>query len=209
MSALKWYEDPKVFREKRKRLGLTQQKLAKKSGVDRTIIANIEAGRRKLTGDVADLLWDVLDRMSLLRRRELLTPEQRASERATLKFSKVQYEQYSRKLIEQLKNRDAELEQTYKLHLAKRQGQLDALERASSLNDPIVKELIESFRREIAGLRQQIADLQKHEPPNLTPLSILVYSKLLPGKPLTDRDHEAIVEADKTVTKLKEEVGDA
>ena len=169
MATLKWYEDPKVFREKRKRLGLTQQRLAKKSGVDRAVIANIESGRRKLIGDVADLLWDVLERTSLLRRRELLTPEQRAAERATLKFSKEEYEDFSRRVIEQLKNRDAELEEKYESLLAKRKGQLDSLERATSLDDPNVKEVIESFRREIAELEEQIESRKTQ--PQLAPPS--------------------------------------
>jgi transcriptional regulator with XRE-family HTH domain len=161
MAPLKWYEDPKVFRETRKKLGLTQERLAKKSGVDRTVIANIESGRRGLTGDVAHLLWDVVTRMSVVRRRELLTPAQKAAERAKLKLSRGEYEEFSRNLIEDLKKRDEELEQKYQLHLAKRQGQLEALECATSLDDPIVKEVIETFRREIADLNEQLKEKER------------------------------------------------
>ena len=56
--------DAKFFREYRKRVGLTQHKLAKLSRVDRTIIANIEAGRRTLTGPVAKRLWAALESAS-------------------------------------------------------------------------------------------------------------------------------------------------
>jgi transcriptional regulator with XRE-family HTH domain len=161
MPTLKWYEDPKVFRERRKQLGLTQQRLAKKSSVDRAVIANIESGRRSLTGGVAELLWDALDRMSILRSRELLTPAERASERAKLKLSEQEYESFFQSFVEDLKKRDAELEQKYQSLLAKRKGQLEALERATSLDDPIVKEVIETFRREIADLNKQLKKKEK------------------------------------------------
>lgn len=187
MAALKSYEDPKVFRENRKRLGLTQQKLAKKSGVDRTIIANIESGRRKLTGDVADLLWDVLTRTSLLRRRELLTPEQRAAERAKLKLSKEEYGAFSRTVVQILSQRDAELEQKYQSLLAKHEGQLEGLQRAhaTTLDDPSVKEVIESFRREIAELQKRIAELQQN---SQKPLNIRLLSKVRSGEQITKAD---------------------
>jgi transcriptional regulator with XRE-family HTH domain len=75
MAQLEWFEDPKVFRAKRKQLGLTQAQLAKVSKIDRAIIANIEAGRRTLTGQIAESLWNALGEVSHERRAEIAAAE--------------------------------------------------------------------------------------------------------------------------------------
>jgi len=73
MPKLPWYEDPKVFREKRKELGITQHALAKLAQVKRSLISDIEAGRRSLSGDVRDTLWATLGEVRIQRLKG--TPE--------------------------------------------------------------------------------------------------------------------------------------
>jgi transcriptional regulator with XRE-family HTH domain len=63
--------DPKFFRAYRKRIGVTQHQLAKLSGVDYSIIANMEAGRRRLTDDIGNLLWKALEDARDVRQRHL------------------------------------------------------------------------------------------------------------------------------------------
>lgn len=63
-----WYEDPKVLKEKRKLLGVTQTVLAKKAGVKLSLIADIESGRRRFSEDVRDAIWGALGDISIERR---------------------------------------------------------------------------------------------------------------------------------------------
>jgi len=60
MSQLRWQEDPKVLRKHRKELGITQHGLAKLAKVKRSLISDIEAGRRPLSKDVGAPLWEAL-----------------------------------------------------------------------------------------------------------------------------------------------------
>ena len=55
-----WFEDPTKLKAVRRSLGLSQSDLAGKAKVKRGIIANIETGRRSLSGDVGDALWVAL-----------------------------------------------------------------------------------------------------------------------------------------------------
>ncbi len=50
------------FQKTRKNLGLTQQQLANKSGIDRTVIAKIETGARNTTLNSLMMLADALDK---------------------------------------------------------------------------------------------------------------------------------------------------
>src|SRR5215470_13066088 len=74
---INWYENPEELRRVRKKLGLTQAQLAAKAGVKRSLIANIEAGRRRFTKDMQDLIWEPLAEIEVTRRmRPLIPPEQ-------------------------------------------------------------------------------------------------------------------------------------
>ncbi len=50
------------FQKTRKNLGLTQQQLADKSGIDRTVIAKIETGARNTTLNSLMMFADALDK---------------------------------------------------------------------------------------------------------------------------------------------------
>ena len=55
-----WFEDPGELKRVRKKLGLSQSELAMRAGVSREILANIETGRRSLSGDLRHALWAAL-----------------------------------------------------------------------------------------------------------------------------------------------------
>src|SRR5438874_11882962 len=60
MPQLRWFEDPKELRKRRKQLGITQHGLAKLAKVKRSLISDIEAGRRPLSEDVSKPLWEAI-----------------------------------------------------------------------------------------------------------------------------------------------------
>jgi DNA-binding XRE family transcriptional regulator len=57
-----YYEVVKEFKETRKKLGLTQQQLADKAGIDRTVIAKIETGARNTTINSLQMLAEAMDK---------------------------------------------------------------------------------------------------------------------------------------------------
>lgn len=57
-----YYEVIKEFKEARKNLGLTQQELANKAGIDRTVIAKIETGARNTTLNSLMMLAEAMDK---------------------------------------------------------------------------------------------------------------------------------------------------
>lgn len=61
--------DANFLQKVRKRLGLKQSELAERAAVPRPIIANIEAGRRRLVGDVATRLWGTLAMIEMEQRQ--------------------------------------------------------------------------------------------------------------------------------------------
>jgi transcriptional regulator with XRE-family HTH domain len=73
MSQLRWFEDPKELRKRRKELGITQHGLAKLAKVKRSLISDIEAGRRPLSEDVRTPLWQAISDMYIERLKG--TPE--------------------------------------------------------------------------------------------------------------------------------------
>jgi transcriptional regulator with XRE-family HTH domain len=62
-----WYDDPKVLQKVRKSKGLTQAQLAERAGVTRTLIADIELGRRSFEG-VGEQIWAALAEADFLLR---------------------------------------------------------------------------------------------------------------------------------------------
>ncbi len=54
---MNWFEDRRFLKRMRVSYGLTQHKLAAKAGVKRSLIANIESGRQRLTKEVGIPLW--------------------------------------------------------------------------------------------------------------------------------------------------------
>jgi transcriptional regulator with XRE-family HTH domain len=66
--SMKWHEDPEELKKRRKSLGVTQAELSVKCGSTPEIIANIEAGRRPLTGPVAHAIWEALAQVDQERR---------------------------------------------------------------------------------------------------------------------------------------------
>jgi len=67
---MEWFEDPKVLRTRRKRLGVTQVDLAAEAGVNRAVIADIEAGRRPLGEDVRTPIWKAVASFDSARQKE-------------------------------------------------------------------------------------------------------------------------------------------
>jgi transcriptional regulator with XRE-family HTH domain len=57
---LRWYEDPKALKKYREKYGLTKQALAKLANVKASLLSDIEAGRRPLSKDVREPLWEAL-----------------------------------------------------------------------------------------------------------------------------------------------------
>ena len=57
-----YYEVVAEFKKTRKQLGFTQQQLADKAGVDRTVITKIESGARNTTLSSLMMLADSMDR---------------------------------------------------------------------------------------------------------------------------------------------------
>lgn len=57
-----YYEVVKDFKEFRKKLGLTQQQLADKAGIDRTVICKIETGARNTTISSLQMLAEAMDK---------------------------------------------------------------------------------------------------------------------------------------------------
>jgi len=57
-----YYEVIKEFKETRKSLGLTQQQLADKAGIDRTVITKIETGARNTTISSLQMLAEAMDK---------------------------------------------------------------------------------------------------------------------------------------------------
>lgn len=241
MPKLLWYEDPSVFREKRKRLGVTQHELAKVANVPRSLIADIEAGRRRLTQEVGEPLWDALNRVDLQGRSGVSLGEQIAMafkddsprgkeklakmttdrfrktfERIRAQFEKsgnVKFtEEIAREIFERLsevkpflseeelrirvdelekenealKKENAELKekligllpstggalQMYaaayaglKEALEQKKSQAVRLENATSIDDPVISEIMESYQREIAQLElaKQSVESKKEE----------------------------------------------
>jgi transcriptional regulator with XRE-family HTH domain len=252
MAKTEWFESVQLFRTKRKNVGLTQHQLAKISKIDRAVIADIEAGRRKLTNDkVGEALWGALTLTEARRSKEAFpltvlnqTPsefgsrllsvprgalhaaltelpptEQGSEQRECLSEQEVergaqlaQSEFYAR--IYRFKNRsyrvvlaengriiyhgsaetesrseaekflaekiiDIYLKSTESIgaeartvlagevieklreHRIERKRQLAALENLQSIDDPIISELIESFRREIAEKDKQLEEMSR------------------------------------------------
>lgn len=60
--AINYYAVVAEFKKTRKQLGLTQQQLSNKSGIDRTVIAKIETGARNTTLQSLITLADALDK---------------------------------------------------------------------------------------------------------------------------------------------------
>lgn len=165
MAKLKWFEDPQVFRAKRKQLGLTQTQLSKVSNVDRGIIADIETGRRPLKGNgdvVSDALWGALMKITYQRRKQLQTPEERKAEKKRLERVYAEGVITRAKLLGLQSTTLRELAEKGRQQKADRERQLAALEKARGFNDPIRQEIEESFRREIEELGK-LAELLRHE----------------------------------------------
>jgi len=57
-----YYQVVKEFKEMRKKLGLTQQQLADKAGIDRTVITKIETGARNTTLNSLITLAEAMDK---------------------------------------------------------------------------------------------------------------------------------------------------
>jgi transcriptional regulator with XRE-family HTH domain len=61
---MEWFEDPgkypKALKDARVRAGLTQEKLAERAGLKRSVVADIEAGRRRFTEEVREPILKVL-----------------------------------------------------------------------------------------------------------------------------------------------------
>jgi transcriptional regulator with XRE-family HTH domain len=157
MPKLKWFEDPKIFRAKRKRLGLTQTQLAKTAKVDRAIIANIEAGRRPLTGDVADILWKTLTRTSY-EQRKLEAREAKRQARLfgvplTGSLSEMSMPN-SRKIVTRIAKNALRVEQ----ERDQLKARVSRLENLKGIDDPVIAEVIESYRREIETLEKQLTE---------------------------------------------------
>lgn len=57
-----YYEVIKEFKKTRQSLGLTQQEVAEKSGIDRTIITKIESGTRNTTINSLIMLAEAMDK---------------------------------------------------------------------------------------------------------------------------------------------------
>jgi transcriptional regulator with XRE-family HTH domain len=90
--ALKWYEDPKVLKDARKKYGITQTELAKRAGVKLSLIANIESGRRRLSKDVREPIWHAIGDIHGERQAEIAAAERDVDrwlqnvERARIKY---------------------------------------------------------------------------------------------------------------------------
>lgn len=90
--ALKWYEDPKVLKDARKKYGITQAQLAKRAGVKLSLIANIESGRRRLSEDIRKPIWEAIGDIHGERQAEIAAAENDVArwlqnvERARIKY---------------------------------------------------------------------------------------------------------------------------
>jgi transcriptional regulator with XRE-family HTH domain len=63
-----WYENPDTLKSIRRSLNLTQTELAKKAGVKRQLIADIETGRRPLSEDVGRPIWRAVAELKRIQR---------------------------------------------------------------------------------------------------------------------------------------------
>jgi DNA-binding XRE family transcriptional regulator len=57
-----YYEVVKEFKEVRKKLGLTQQQLADRAGIHRTVITKIETGARNTTLSSLQMIAEAMDK---------------------------------------------------------------------------------------------------------------------------------------------------
>jgi transcriptional regulator with XRE-family HTH domain len=81
-------------------------------------------------------------------------------------------------------------------------SKVSRLEAATSLDDPIVSEIIQSFRREIAQLETQTTEPATEPTPSL---ALRIYGKMLVGKPITD---EEFAEARAAIANVKRNEAD-
>ena len=210
-----FYRDPAVLREVRYKLGVSQSELAKKTGLKKSLIADVETNRRKFSEEIRELIWQGLfdlgpsghlseeDPRSVVRHTvmEALRQSRNARPPSTLSSMviKEQEEELAalraenaalHDLVDALKTQNTMLHsqlETYvkvgtvqrgeeallewskevigfqgiQQFIADRYSKAEKhLEKLSTLprdllDHPVIAELIESFRREIAELQQQ------------------------------------------------------
>ncbi len=168
MADMQWFE---VLRHRRRLLNLTQHQLAKIAKVDYPTLANIETGRRKLSNDgIAEDLWEALRRVAKERGvkfvgmdlQKIPEKEKPATTETFQDFKPfAKYAALSAVLAGEDPARIRErLEKTFKQAI-ERKRQLLALENLKSIDDPIISEIIESFRREIEEKDAILAQLEE------------------------------------------------
>jgi transcriptional regulator with XRE-family HTH domain len=156
---MKWFEDPKELARVRKRLGLTQSALAKLIKSDRTLIANIEAGRRRLTKEVGELLWNALLAVELkqkpLGQWEKIVEERKA---AAVPLSSLLHAGPESPARSTGWKRIAEIQDRIIWNLQ----EIDRLKELQRREQgPIDPEIEKSFRREVAVLETESAGLKE------------------------------------------------
>jgi transcriptional regulator with XRE-family HTH domain len=57
---MKWHEDFKELARRRRAAGLSQAELSKRTGRSRSLIRDVESGRIKLRGELAEALWQAI-----------------------------------------------------------------------------------------------------------------------------------------------------
>lgn len=201
-----WQDDPKVLQKVRKSKGLTQSQLAERAGVTRTLIADIELGRRSFEG-VREQIWAALaEADSVLRSGKSIgelmteafgskTPEEREAALSAMT-------EKGRKRFLQVE-REATVE-ALESHLKEKARKTEALEaHIKHLTDP------RPLAQRIADLEGRMAEWAKTHLPNPlvppdSPNSLM--SRLLQGEPPARSLEEQLdrMERDHQMTELRQ-----
>jgi len=136
------YSEPQQRKLRRQWADITQSQLAKLTGISRTRLSRWESGRDILTADEENLINKTLDGVIEELHSTKTDPWRIALSR----------DQDAESLFNQLKAAYREQQRVFF------ETQAARLEHSSSLDDPIVCEVISSLRREIAKLQEQRAE---------------------------------------------------
>ncbi len=71
---MNWFNDPSFIQRVRERLGLSQTELGTKAGLRRSMIADIETGRRHLSAEVRTRIWQALAEVELQLKAQQIVP---------------------------------------------------------------------------------------------------------------------------------------
>ena len=154
-------QDFKTLRAKRKSLGVSQVQLAAKAGINVAILANVECGRRRLSLDLAKILYGAIaeierERTHTIKSLEAVLDDPNSDGGATVKayakWSEEKLKAHAAKSEEELIKERAPLRQRIAALLLRVKALAAGIEGCEA-EEAEVDRLIEKFRAEIDRLK--------------------------------------------------------